>query len=130
MRLNLRSCRRLGNSMLLTDVLMLTCSCSLRVYMRVGTVEIILIMHSISPHIIKHFIPLDFSREAIDLHALPRQQKQPEQDNPFHNMKLKNLESSRQRQLVLTFKNKSNSVYRSRKSVRYRQLFQELQEEH
>jgi hypothetical protein len=43
-------------------------------------------------------------------------------------VKLKNLDSSRQRQLVLTFKNKSNSVYRSRKSVRYRQLFQELQE--
>lgn len=90
--------------------------------------RIILIMHSISPHIIKHYIPLDFSKEAIDLHALPREQKQPEQENPFHNMKLKNLDSSRQRQLVLTFKNKSNSVYRSRKTVKYRQLFQELQQ--
>lgn len=38
--------------------------------------EIILIMHSISPHIIKHYIPLDFSKEVIDLHVLPRQQKQ------------------------------------------------------
>ena len=65
--------------MLLTDVLMLTYSYVLQGYIDggLGKVEIILIMHSISPHIIKHFIPLDFSREAIDLHALPRQQKQP-----------------------------------------------------
>jgi len=45
-------------------------------------------------------------------------------------MKLKNLDSERQRELVLTFKNKSNSVYRSRRSVKYKHLLFEMQEEH
>lgn len=45
-------------------------------------------------------------------------------------MKLKNLDPERQRELVLTFKNKSNSVYRSRRSVKYKQILFEMQEEH
>lgn len=53
---------------------------------------IILSMQSKSPCIIKHFIPLEFSKSAVDMKSSkPKQEFVPTEDNPLQNMKLRQL---------------------------------------
>jgi hypothetical protein len=88
-------------------------------------------MQSVAPHVIKHFIPLEFSTGIIDLQSLPRQPVSRKDDNPLQNMKLRQIESEAEKQLVLTFKNNSSALYKSKRSLKFQHLLQKLgQEQH
>lgn len=87
-------------------------------------------MQSIAPNIIKHFIPYEFSKNVLDLQVVPKKMTRQKDENPLQNMKLRSLEREQQRELVLTYKNKSNPLYRSKKTIHYHHLFRQLEEEH
>lgn len=48
-------------------------------------------MQSFSPIIIKHYIPFEFSKEAVDFHMSPKKIVPQKDDNPLQNIKLKLL---------------------------------------
>lgn len=52
-------------------------------------------MQSFSPQIIKHYIPLDFSKQVINIYSSPRKIVVPKEENPFTNKKLMELNNHR-----------------------------------
>jgi hypothetical protein len=50
-------------------------------------------MQSQSPFVLRHFIPFEFSKQAVDMKNSPFPKKYivPKEDNPLQNMKLKAL---------------------------------------
>jgi hypothetical protein len=48
-------------------------------------------MRSFSPQIIKHYLPLEFSKQVVDYHPSPLKAVPPSEDNPLTNIVLRNL---------------------------------------
>lgn len=48
-------------------------------------------MRSISPQIIKHYIPYEFSKDVIELQCIPKAISPKKEDNPLQNIKLRRL---------------------------------------
>lgn len=76
-------------------------------------------MYSTSPHLIKHFVPIAFSQNAVDYQE-PRRRKSMAtlQENPLQNKKLRNI-SDVPKDYVLIFKNKSCKDFSPRKKIKY-----------
>lgn len=87
-------------------------------------------MQSVSPYIIKHFIPIDFSKNIIDRKLAPKKVSKPKDNNPLQNMKLKNIDKNDLKDCILTFTNKTNRQFLPKKQIIYKRLMQELEEEH
>lgn len=84
-------------------------------------------MQSQSPCIIRHFIPLAFSKEAVDMPTSPlRRSFVPKEDNPLQNMKLRALDKASNPEFTLTFANKTNKDYRPKHALQYKHLLETL----
>ena len=86
-------------------------------------------MQSVSPHIIKHFIPLDFSHTIIDRQLAPASVSPPKDDNPLTNMKLKRLNHFQPANCVLTFNNKTNAQFKPKQQLAQNKLAKAMQRE-
>ena len=82
-------------------------------------------MYSSSPNLIKHYVPISFSRQSLDYESSPKKAIQPLDDNPLMNKKLQNL-NDRPKDFVLIFKNKSCREYSPKKKIRYSSLLKDL----
>lgn len=73
--------------------------------------------YSSSPNLIKHFVPMNFSKDSVDYKKTTIKPKvKPTLENPFSNMKLQKLHSN-PKDYVLIFKNKSSKTFRAKKKV-------------
>ena len=64
-------------------------------------------MYSASPNLIKHFVPMSFSKQSIDYQKSPRKSAISKyEENPLMNMKLRKI-NEKPKDFVLIFKNKS-----------------------
>lgn len=75
-------------------------------------------MQSQSPCIIRHFIPLNFSKQAVDMPTSPlRRTYTPKEDNPLQNIKLRAMENATNPEFTLTFINKTSKDYRPKHAL-------------
>ena len=65
-------------------------------------------MSSKSPQVIRHFIPLQFSKEALDYQKTPTRSYVKLEENPLQNMKLRSTKNENDTNFTLVFKNKSS----------------------
>lgn len=66
-------------------------------------------MYSSSPQVIKHYVPMNFSKMTVDFKSSPKKllsNVKPIEQNPLTNFKLKKLQD-KPKDYVLIFKNKS-----------------------
>ena len=74
--------------------------------------QLIILMQSVSPQILKHFIPIQFSQSILDNKFVPSTLSPPKEANPLQNIKLKKISSMlSHQQCQLIFNNKSNQEF-------------------
>lgn len=76
-------------------------------------------MYSSSPQIIKHYVPMNFSKMSVDFKSSPKKiltSIKPIEESPLTNYKLKQLQD-KPKDYVLIFKNKSVKEFMPRKKL-------------